>query len=110
MNSMQLTVGGILGVFSAFSAYVVYEYGYLGLFEQALTNAATIQVLLDLIIALSIVVVWMWQDAQKQGITPWPYLLLTVTLGSIGPLLYLVRRFGKERMPSSQSVLHGVHQ
>lgn len=96
MHSTQLTVGWILGVFSVFSAYVVYEYGYLGLFEQALTNAATIQVLLDLIIALSIVVVWMWRDAQKQRITPWPYLLLTVTLGSIGPLLYLVRRLGKD--------------
>lgn len=101
MNSSQLTVGMILVVFSAFSAYVVQEYGYLGLFEHALTNAATVQVLLDLTIALSLVIIWMWRDAQKQGIAPLPYLLLTVTLGSIGPLLYLLRRFGKEPMSSS---------
>jgi flagellar biogenesis protein FliO len=96
MNSKQLTAGVILVVFSAFSAYVVYQYGYVGLFEQALANAATIQVFLDLTIALSLVIVWMWQDAQKQDIAPLPYALLTLTLGSIGPLLYLVRRLGKD--------------
>jgi Terpene cyclase DEP1 len=98
MNSSQLVVGVILVVFSAFSAYVVYEYGYIGLFEHALTNAATVQVLLDLTIALGLVIVWMWRDAPKHGIAPLPYLLLTLTLGSIGPLLYLLRRLGKERL------------
>jgi len=46
-------------------------------------------------IALSLVMVWMWQDARKQGIAPLPYVILTLTLGSIGPLCYLVRRFSK---------------
>jgi len=96
MNIKQLVAEVILIAFSAFSVYVVYQYGYVGLFKQALTNAATIQVLLDLSIALTIVMVWMWQDAQKQNIAPLPYILLTLTLGSIGPLLYLVRRLGKE--------------
>lgn len=57
---------------------------------------ATVQVFLDLIIALSLVIWWMWQDAQQHDIAPLPYIVLTLTLGSIGPLLYLVRRFGKE--------------
>ena len=96
MNIKQLAAGAILLAFSAFSLYVVYQYGYIGLFEQALANAATVQVFLDLGIALSLVILWMWQDAQKHDIAPLPYLALTLTLGSIGPLLYLVRRFGKE--------------
>lgn len=96
MNTKQLVVEIILVAFSAFSAYVVYQYGYIGLFEQALTNAATTQVLLDLFIALSIVMLWMWQDAQKHDISPLPYILLTLALGSIGPLVYVVRRLGKE--------------
>ena len=78
------------------SGYVVYQYGYIGLFEQGLANAATLQIFLDLTIALSLVLLWLWQDARKQGISPFPYVILTLTLGSIGPLLYLVRRFGKE--------------
>ena len=96
MNLKQLGTEVVLIAFSAFSAYVVYQYGYIGLFEQALANAATVQVFLDLTISLSLVMVWMWQDAQTQDISPLPYILLTLILGSIGPLLYLVRRLGKE--------------
>jgi hypothetical protein len=95
MNAKQVGLEAVLFGFSAFSGYVVYQYGYIGLFEQGLANAATIQVFLDLTIALSLVMLWMWQDARKQGIAPLPYVILTLTLGSIGPLLYLVRRFGK---------------
>jgi hypothetical protein len=95
MNIKQLGLEAVLIGFSAFSGYVVYQYGYIGLFEQGLANAATIQVFLDLTIALSLVMWWMWQDARKQDIAPLPYIILTLTLGSIGPLLYLVRRFSK---------------
>jgi uncharacterized protein DUF2834 len=95
MNTTQLGLAAVLIGFSAFSGYAVYQYGYLGLFEQGLANAATIQVFLDLMIALSLVMVWMWQDARKQGIAPLPYVILTLILGSIGPLFYLVRRFSK---------------
>lgn len=96
MNTKQLGVVAILLGFTAFTAYAVYHHGYIGLFEQALANAATLQVFLDLTIALSVVMLWMWHDAQKQGIAPLPYIVLTLTLGSIGPLLYLVRRLGKD--------------
>lgn len=96
MNVVQIGLGIILIAFSLFSGYVVYQYGYIGLFEQGLANAATLQIFLDLTIALSLVLIWMWQDARKQGISPLPYVVLTLTLGSIGPLVYLVRRSGKE--------------
>jgi hypothetical protein len=96
MNSKQLAAEVVLIIFSVFSLYVIYHYGYIGLFEQALANAATVQVFLDLSISLGLVMLWMWQDAQQQDISPLPYILLTLTLGSIGPLLYLVRRLGKE--------------
>jgi hypothetical protein len=95
MNAAQIGLEVVLIVFSIFSGYVVYQYGYIGLFEQGLTNAATIQIFLDLTIALSLVLLWMWQDARRQGISPLPYVILTLTLGSIGPLLYLIRRVGK---------------
>ena len=96
MNAKQLGLEAVLIGFVAFTGYVVYQHGYIGIFEQSTANAATIQVFLDLVIALSLVLVWMWQDARKQEISPLPYVILTLTLGSIGPLLYLIRRFGKE--------------
>jgi hypothetical protein len=96
MGAAQIGLEVVLVVFSIFSGYVVYQYGYIGLFEQGLANAATLQIFLDLTIALSLVLVWLWQDARKHGVSPLPYLILTLSLGSIGPLLYLIRRFGKE--------------
>ena len=46
----------------------------------------------DLLIALSLVSVWIWQDARAHDTSPWPYLIITALTGSIGPLLYLLRR------------------
>lgn len=109
MNAKQLGLEIVLIGFSAFTAYAIYQHGYVGFFEQLLANAATVQAFLDLIIALSLVIVWMWVDARERGVSAIPYIALTLALGSVGPLLYLVRRFGRERVPSSQAVLHGLH-
>ncbi len=84
----------VLADFSALTTYATMEHGVAGVIALALANSVTITLTVDLLIALSLVTVWMWQDARRRGVTPLPYLLLTFTLGSIGPLLYLVRRAG----------------
>lgn len=48
--------------------------------------------LVDLSIALGIILVWMWQDAKHRGVSILPHILLTLTLGSVGPLVYLIQR------------------
>ncbi|MEO1271373.1 MAG: DUF2834 domain-containing protein [Myxococcota bacterium] len=55
-------------------------------------NIWTVTLVVDLLIALSIVCVWMWHDARKRGTSALPYILLTCTTGSVGPLLYILRR------------------
>ncbi len=92
MNAKQLGLSVVLIGFAALNAYVVYEYGYVGFFQLVLANAATVAALVDLTIALSLVTLWMWQDARERGIGVVPYVILTLTLGSIGPLCYLIRR------------------
>ena len=82
----------VLADFSALMAYAVAEHGFVGVFALALANSATIALAADLAIALTLVAAWMWADARRRGVTPLPYVLLTMTLGSVGPLLYLVRR------------------
>jgi hypothetical protein len=58
------------------------------------TNGMTVVLGVDLVIALSMVCTWMWRDARRQGKKPLGYVVLTVLLGSIGPLWYLLRRRG----------------
>jgi hypothetical protein len=95
MNAKQLGLETVLIGFSILTGYAVYQHGYIGFFEQLLANAATVTVFVDLTIALGLVLLWIWQDARKQGISPLPYIALTFTLGSVGPLLYLIRRLSK---------------
>ena len=98
MNLKQIGLLFVLADFTAFTAYVVYHYGYIGLFEAAMANAATLQVLFDLVLALTFFLVWMRNDARERGINMLPYAVMTLTLGSIGALVYLIRR---ESAPST---------
>jgi hypothetical protein len=89
-TAARIGIGLVLFAFADLNAYVVWQYGYLGFWQLATANAATIAALVDLTIALALVTVWMWRDATRRGVRLLPYLALTATLGSIGPLLYLV--------------------
>lgn len=96
MNAKQIGIGVVLADFAAFTAYAVYQYGYSEFLRAAMTNAITIQLSIDLVIALSLITMWMWRDARERGMSVVPYLVVTLFLGSIGPLLYLFRRAGSE--------------
>jgi hypothetical protein len=96
-GGVRLLVGVVFVAFGGLNLYVVEQYGYLGFWRLVTANAATIAAMVDLTIALSLVTIWMWRDARTRGVVLVPYLLLTATLGSIGPLLYLLLR---GRMPS----------
>ncbi len=95
MNRKQWLIGIVLADFVALNAYVVYHYGYLGFVQAALSNLAGIAVMVDLAIAVSLIAVWMWTDARRRGLNPAPYLVLSLFLGSVGPLAYLLRIAGR---------------
>ena len=61
MNGKQIGLSVLLVDFLGLNAYVVYQYGYLGFFEMMLANAATVAIAVDLIIALSLILSWMWR-------------------------------------------------
>ena len=60
------------------------------LFVNNLTHPAGQQVFADLLIALGLVMVWIWQDARRSDRAVWLWLLLTLATGSFGPLLYFL--------------------
>jgi hypothetical protein len=105
MNRKQIALAVVLADFAALNVYAIAQYGIVGIFELCLANAATVLLFADLVIALSLVMAWMWRDARAQGISPLPYVALTLGLGSVGPLLYLIRRFGRDEAIAPHGVL-----
>ncbi len=91
----RLLLGVTFLLFFGLSAVAVWFHGYLGIFLPLLQSFAGGQVFADLVIALALFLVWMWRDAKTRGRNPWPWILLTCTTGSFGPLLYLLTN--KER-------------
>lgn len=82
----------VLILFGALSAAALWQHGYWGIIAPHFQSFGAAQVLADLVIALVLVMVWMWRDARATGRKPWPWLLATVALGSFGPLIYLLTR------------------
>ena len=93
MNRKQLVLSAALIVLLAMDAYSVCLYGYIGFFQMVLANFAGVTAFVDLLIALVLIIVWMGEDARQRNVSAIPYLVLTIALGSIGPLFYLIRRF-----------------
>ncbi len=92
MSWKKIAVVAVLFDFTCLTAYAVYEVGYVGFFEAMFSNIVGITVGVDLFIALGLALVWMTRDAREHGISATPYVLLTLALGSVGPLAYLLRR------------------
>lgn len=92
MNKKQILLALLTVDFLALTAWAVSEHGYLGVFARLLDNSATMLFGADLAIAIGLVAVWMVVDARRHGLSVAPFLLATATLGSAGPLLYLIRR------------------
>lgn len=109
MNAKQVGLEIVLVGFSALTAYTVYQHGYIGFFELMLANVATMTAFVDLTIALSLILLWMWRDARERGVSFLPYLALTLTLGSVGPLLYLIRRMSSEQVAPVRTAARAVH-
>ena len=85
----RLTAVLILIPFALLTVYAVAEAGYVGLFEYQFASPAGWQVLVDLGIALLLMLFWLVPEARSKGRNPWPWVVATLFLGSIAPLLYL---------------------
>lgn len=82
----------VLVLFGALTAAALWQHGYWGIIEPHFQTFGAAQVFADLVIALSLVMVWMWRDARAAGRSPWPWIAATLALGSFGPLVYLLTR------------------
>ncbi len=92
MNRKQIVLWVVLLDFVALTAYAVYQQGYMAFYDNIFGSPIGVQLGVDLVLALGLALTWMWNDARERGAAFWPYLLVTCVLGTIGPLVYLIRR------------------
>lgn len=92
LRIQAFTAAVILAAFGAFSLWVIHGHGYTGFLALAGREPWALQMLLDLVLALSFALGWLRADARRRGIAAWPYFAATIFLGSIGVLAYVVRR------------------
>ncbi len=99
MSGKMIGLAVALAGFLTLCGVAIAQHGYTGFFELATANWATRTLFADLVVALALVVAWMVRDARERGIRLAPYLIVTLLLGSAGPLLYLIRR---ESLPAGE--------
>lgn len=78
--------------FTGWSLSVVIGSGPIGFVSLAGREPWAAQMLVDLSIALFVAWSWLRHDAKAHGIPAVPYIIGTITLGSIGVLAYLIHR------------------
>lgn len=79
-------------LFGALSAVALWRHGFWGIIAPHFQSFGAGQVFADLVIALTLAMIWMWHDAKATGRNVWPWIVATLALGSFGPLFYLLTR------------------
>lgn len=92
----------VLVLFGALTAMALYQHGYWGIIAPHFQSTGAGQVFADLVIALVLVLIWIWRDARTTGRNPWPWVVATLALGSFGPLVYLLTRQPSLEVTSSK--------
>lgn len=82
--------------FSMLTAMALWTDGVTGVFTSIVNSWASLQIFVDLVIALTFIMVWMYRDAKAQGRNPWPWIIATLVVGSFSPLIYLLVRDSAE--------------
>ncbi len=80
----------VLVAFTAFSLWVTITEGYFGFLRNARDERWGLQVLLDLVIAMTLLSRHMFGKGREIGVPVWPYLISLPFLGSIGALAFYV--------------------
>ena len=77
-------------LFGAFSLWVLTQIGFLGIWQGGFANLGSTQITADLVISCTLLIGFIARDCRAQGRPWWPWALLTLIVGSFGPLAYLL--------------------
>lgn len=87
----------VTAAFAVLTGLALADVGYFGVFEPHFQSWGGAQVLADLVILAMLSCAWMVEDSRRSGVSPWPFVVLTLVAGSFGILFYLLARTRKYR-------------
>lgn len=99
MNARLISLFVVIAAFGVLTVLALLDVGYLGIFLPHFKSLGAGQVLADLVILAVLACFWMVADSRRSGISPWPFVVITLVAGSFGPLFYLVARELKSPAP-----------
>lgn len=79
-------------VFTGYTLYVMAGNGVLGFVTLAGREPWALQLFTDLLVMLTLFAAWVWRDAPQHKLARVPYVVVVLTMGSMGALAYLVHR------------------
>ena len=82
----------VLVSFGAFTAVALAVNGIVGIFHAITFNLVSIQIFVDLVLAVGVIDIWVHGDARSRGRNPWPWLAASLLTGMFAPLIYLLVR------------------
>jgi RsiW-degrading membrane proteinase PrsW (M82 family) len=90
----RILIGIVLAAFTALSLPAVLIDGLPGTIGAITHNWSSLQIYVDLVLAVLVICVWMHADARAAGRNPWPWIVAAFVVGMFSPLVYLLTRPG----------------
>jgi hypothetical protein len=92
VNMSRIIIWMTIAVFGGLTGIALRDHGVWGIIAPHFRTFGAGQVFADLLIALTLAMVWIVRDAKASGRNPLPWVVLTLATGSFGPLFYLLAR------------------
>lgn len=105
MSGRLIVLVAVIAAFAVLTTLALADVGYFGIFAPHFKSWGEAQVLADLVILAVLACAWMVRDARARGLSPWPFVALTLVAGSFGPLIYLAVRAWRFRLSATN---HGA--
>lgn len=78
-------------LFGGLTGLAVWHDGLAGIFASILSSWGSAQIYVDLLLALILIMIWIWKDAKSAGRNPpWGWIAATLVVGVFSPLIYLL--------------------
>jgi len=89
---MQFLLVAVLVLFGALTVAALAVDGIVGIFHAITFNWVSVQIFVDLVLAIGAIDVWLHRDARVRGRNPWPWVVASLVTGMFAPLIYLLVR------------------